>query len=159
MSAPTEFTYSAWRHGGWYVNDVHYASGAVGCVSRNYADRKWRIACDPRPFETAPTFKCRDDAAHAEWLLARAEAEQLLAEGKAHDHNGRIWALDDRPWRIERDGAVCLSATCDRGKRVKYQFVVTVECETQVQADQVMAERLGHDDDYGFVYNVDWITS
>lgn len=62
-------TYSPWRHGGWYVGNVTYPSGACGCVSRNYADRKWRIACDPRPFESQPTFKCRDDAAYAEYLL------------------------------------------------------------------------------------------
>lgn len=59
-------TYSSWRHGGWYVDNLSYPSGAVGCVSRNYADKKWRIACDPRPFETAPTFKNRDDAARGE---------------------------------------------------------------------------------------------
>src|SRR5580700_4881304 len=29
--------YSPWRHGGWYVDNVRYPSGAVGCVSRNYA--------------------------------------------------------------------------------------------------------------------------
>jgi len=65
-------TYSPWRHGGWYVDNVHYPSGAVGCVSRNYADRKWRIVCDPRPFETAPTFRNRDAAARAERELAAA---------------------------------------------------------------------------------------
>ena len=69
---PQSFAYSRWRHGGWYVHNVRYPSGAVGCVSRNYADRKWRIACDPRPFEQQPTFKCRDDAARAEWELARS---------------------------------------------------------------------------------------
>ncbi len=65
--------YSSWRHGGWYVNNVRYPSGAVGCVSRNYKDRKWRIACDSRDFDTAPTFKNRDEAAFAERELARAE--------------------------------------------------------------------------------------
>jgi len=58
--------YSPWRHGGWYVDNLHYPSGAVGCVSRNYPDRKWRIACDPRPFDTAPTFPNRDAAARGE---------------------------------------------------------------------------------------------
>lgn len=70
---PTAFKYGRWRHGGWYVFNVHYPSGAIGCVSRNYADRKWRIACDPRPFETAPTFKNRDAAALAEWHLAHSD--------------------------------------------------------------------------------------
>ena len=63
------FSYAPWRHGGWYVQNVRYASGACGCVSRNYADGKWRIVCDPRPFEQRPTFKTRDEAAAAELAL------------------------------------------------------------------------------------------
>lgn len=60
------FTYERWRHGGWYVTNIQYPSGAIGCVSRNYADHKWRIACDPRPFNQQPTFKNRDAAAQGE---------------------------------------------------------------------------------------------
>jgi hypothetical protein len=62
----TEFqpTYSRWRHGGWYVDNVRYPSGAVGCVSNNYADKKWRIACGPRDI----TFPSRDAAARAEYM-------------------------------------------------------------------------------------------
>lgn len=77
-----EFSYSTWRHGGWYVHEVRYSSGAIGCVSRNYQDKKWRIACDPRPFEIAPTFPNRDAAAAAEYELAareRAIAEEVAA--------------------------------------------------------------------------------
>lgn len=74
----SEFDYSPWRHGGWYVGNVRYPSGAVGCVSRNYPDKKWRIACDPRPFEEQPTFKCRDDAARAE--------RELIASGLSWEH-------------------------------------------------------------------------
>ncbi|MER7331709.1 MULTISPECIES: hypothetical protein [unclassified Micromonospora] len=70
-----EPTYSPWRHGGWYVTNVRYPSGASGCVSRNYPDRKWRIVCDSRPFEQAPTFPNRDAAARAERDLIRAAAE------------------------------------------------------------------------------------
>ena len=58
--------YERWRHGGWYVTNVQWPSGAAGCVSQNYADGKWRIVCDPRPFATAPTFSSRDEAAYAE---------------------------------------------------------------------------------------------
>lgn len=65
------FTYSKWRHGGWYVHGVRYPDGAVGCVSNNYQDKKWRIVCDPRPFESRPTFRTRGDAAAAEFELAR----------------------------------------------------------------------------------------
>lgn len=68
----TEFQYSKWRHGGWYVNNIRYPSGAVGCVSNNYADGKWRIACDPRPFEKQPTFATRYAAACAELALVES---------------------------------------------------------------------------------------
>jgi hypothetical protein len=65
--------YAPWRHGGWYVTNIHYPSGAVGCVSRNYADRKWRIVCSDA-YPGSPndrTFLIRDDAARAERELAR----------------------------------------------------------------------------------------
>lgn len=61
--------YSKWRHGGWYVLNIRYPSGAIGCISRNYPDRKWRIVCDPRPFGKQPTFNTRDEAASAERAL------------------------------------------------------------------------------------------
>lgn len=35
-------------------------------------------------------------------------------------------------------------------------YVVRVDCEDKEQADHVMAERLGHDEDYGFDYTLDW---
>lgn len=76
--------YSPWRHGGWYVGAVRYPSGACGCVSRNYPDKKWRIACDERPFETAPTFPNRDAAARAEQALALAQyTPENIAEAMA----------------------------------------------------------------------------
>jgi hypothetical protein len=66
--------FSPWRHGGWYVDNLRYPSGAVGCVSNNYADKKWRIVCDPRPFEEQPTFRTRVEAALAERdLIASGE--------------------------------------------------------------------------------------
>lgn len=68
-----EFTYSKWRHGGWYVDQVRYPSGACGCVTRNYEDGKWRIACDDRPFDERPTFATREEAARAEYDLAKRE--------------------------------------------------------------------------------------
>jgi hypothetical protein len=76
-----EYVYSRWRHGGWYVDNVHYPSGAVGCVSRNYGDRKWRIACDERrrtgtnvpPSQVVDhTYRTRDEAATAERRLIEA---------------------------------------------------------------------------------------
>jgi hypothetical protein len=87
-SPPTSFTYERWRHGGWYVTNVRYPGGAVGCVSRNYPDKKWRIACDPRPFDEAPTFKTRDAAARAEWHLAHRV-------GEAERHTLKVLSLSD----------------------------------------------------------------
>jgi len=37
-----------------------------------------------------------------------------------------------------------------------HTFLVTVDRCTNEQAETVMVERLGHDDDYGFDYVVDW---
>lgn len=66
--------YEPWRHGGWYVTNVRYPSGGCGCVSRNYPDGEWRIACDERPGDH--TYPSRDAAARAERVLAaRAPAE------------------------------------------------------------------------------------
>jgi rubrerythrin len=62
--------YRAWRHGGWYVDNVRYPSGAVGCVSRNFPDKQWRIICDKR--EGDHTYRTRDEAAHAERAIALA---------------------------------------------------------------------------------------
>ena len=70
----SKFRYERWRHGGWYVHGVRYPNGACGCVSRNYEDYKWRIVCDPRPFEQRPTFETRDEAAEAELLLAASQS-------------------------------------------------------------------------------------
>ena len=66
--------YSRWRHGGWYISGIRYPSGACGCVSSNYPDKKWRIVCDDRRQAlNAPgdvTFGSRESAARAEQLLA-----------------------------------------------------------------------------------------
>ena len=82
---PETWDYSSWRHGGWYVHNVRYPSGAVGCVSRNYPDRKWRIVCDPRPgsFPGGPddrTYPNRDAAAWAEYEIAAALAVKALRD-------------------------------------------------------------------------------
>ncbi|UEC01659.1 hypothetical protein [Burkholderia vietnamiensis] len=68
------FSYTKWRHGGWYVSGVRYLSGGCGCVSNNYPDKKWRIVCDNRrqalnePGDV--TFRSREEAARAEQVLA-----------------------------------------------------------------------------------------
>ncbi|WP_241023829.1 hypothetical protein [Burkholderia sp. Ac-20365] len=75
--------YSRWRHGGWYVNNVRYPSGACGVVSNNYPDRKWRIACDKRRVAIGEagdfTFVSRDAAARAEYELAEEEHARVPA--------------------------------------------------------------------------------
>lgn len=76
IPTPGHFTYTRWRHGGWYVQNVRYPSGAIGCVSRNFEDGKWRIVCHPLPFDQQPTFKTRDDAARAEYVLAAQECAE-----------------------------------------------------------------------------------
>jgi len=62
-------SYSPWRNGGWYVHDVRYPSGAIGCVSCNYEDKKWRIVCGDHD----KTYPSRKAAADAEMELARVE--------------------------------------------------------------------------------------
>lgn len=69
-----EPVYSAWRHGGWYVDNIRYPSGAVGCVSKNYPDGKWRIVCDSR--EGDHTYPSRDAAARAEYDLIYKPADE-----------------------------------------------------------------------------------
>jgi hypothetical protein len=74
-------SFSPWRHGGWYVDNVRYPSGAVGCVSRNFPDHKWRIVCDERSGEH--TYPNREAAARAERHLAAAKAlEHRAAAGR-----------------------------------------------------------------------------
>jgi hypothetical protein len=93
-------SYSPWRDGGWYVGNVRYPSGAVGCVSRNYADKKWRIACDTRPgaFERF-TYRNRDDAAWAERSLAERQTASVRHLASALSDFGQY-----PPERNARDG-------------------------------------------------------
>lgn len=37
-----------------------------------------------------------------------------------------------------------------------YRYVVTVKCESSLDAERVIGERLAHDEDYGFDYSLDW---
>lgn len=38
----------------------------------------------------------------------------------------------------------------------EFRYVVVIECETKEQSEQVISERINHDEDYGFDYRV-WI--
>lgn len=90
MTEAWQPTYSPWRHGGWYVDNIRYPSGAVGCVSRNYPDRKWRIACDQRPdAHELHTYPNRDAAARAEREIAleqQAHAHAFTTDAARPDH-------------------------------------------------------------------------
>lgn len=77
-----EPVFSPWRHGGWYVDNVYYVSGAIGCVSRNYPDKKWRIACDSR-FDVI--YPSRVAAARAEYVIAETEKVRVLANPRPGD--------------------------------------------------------------------------
>lgn len=98
--------YSPWRHGGWYVDNVHYPSGAVGCVSRNFPDRKWRIACDDR--DSDHTYPNRDAAARAEHVIAleRHKTRESRCIGC-----GQWFVVPDGPWRHRCD--TCATTKCD----------------------------------------------
>lgn len=62
--------YSYWRHGGSYVDNLPYPSGAVGCIAsaRRTHSGRFELACPPADAEwTGPrTFRTRDAAARAE---------------------------------------------------------------------------------------------
>lgn len=73
----SKFQYSKWRHGGWYVENVIYPSGAVGCVSRNHPDKRWRIVCDERLHDFS--YDTRDDAARAELQIVKEMKARLAA--------------------------------------------------------------------------------
>ncbi|MFI4977581.1 MAG: hypothetical protein ACHQC8_02720 [Solirubrobacterales bacterium] len=70
----SEFVYSYWRHGGWYVDNVRYPSGAVGCVAWDYRNGHrtgyFKIACDTRKGDHI--YRTRDEAARAERDLIAA---------------------------------------------------------------------------------------
>jgi hypothetical protein len=65
-----EPAYERRRQGGWYVLGVRHKNGGIGCVSRDYPDRRWRIVCDSR--DGYHTYASRDEAARAEYALSEA---------------------------------------------------------------------------------------
>jgi hypothetical protein len=70
VTSAWEPLYERWRHGGWYVVNAVHPDGWVYCVSRNYTDKKWRIAGYEERYGTFPS---RDAAARrAKTLTGRA---------------------------------------------------------------------------------------
>lgn len=51
---------------------------------------------------------------------------------------------------------ICEGCGWDFGSVPAHTYVVTVWAESREQADQVMTERIGPDEDYGFEYRIDW---
>lgn len=87
-------SFSQWRHGGWYITNVRYPNGAIGCVSNNYADSKWRVVCDSRRVGLdVPgdfSFNTREEAAMAERELVRIEAQAIQAKLASNPATDRI---------------------------------------------------------------------
>ena len=56
------------------------------------------------------------------------------------------------------DGVLWLArqAFAPAGETKDFHFTVTVSTQSLSKARQVMAERLGHDEDYGFDYTIDY---
>lgn len=75
-----EPVYEPWRHGGSYVSNIVYPSGAVGCIvsARHSATGRFHVACGPAEL-TEVKHKTRRAAAFAE----RAYALQLWGEHDA----------------------------------------------------------------------------
>jgi hypothetical protein len=112
--------FSPWRHGGWYVDNLQYPSGAVGCVSCNYPDRKWRIACDPRPFAEQPTFPTRIAAAFGERELiasmaANGDSNTATQQPPAPDAGLREGEHNPLPWYVKDSKGVMLGSSGNKG--------------------------------------------
>lgn len=76
-----EPTYSPWRHGGHYVDNLVYPDGAVGCIvsPRNSPSGKFQIACGSWEI-VSETYSTRKAAAFAE----REHAMQLWRDWDAN---------------------------------------------------------------------------
>lgn len=119
-----EPAFTRWRHGGWYVSNVHHLGGACGCVSNNYPDKKWRIVDDPRRNELGAagdfTFPSRHEAAVAEYEMATAEIAEELRNWDRISDDGHFWQkVGEHEVHIvqDRDLGFGVSVMCD-GKTV-----------------------------------------
>ncbi len=59
-------SFDPWRHGGYYVTNLRYPTGAVGCVAKVGARDQWSIACPDGWGAHVARFSNRRDAAQAE---------------------------------------------------------------------------------------------
>jgi hypothetical protein len=81
--------YERWRHGGWYVTNVTYPSGAIGCVHNSKGDGRWYVEAD----HTETSFPTRDAAARAERVAAA-----MFAEKPTPDHGAPMTISDIVPF-------------------------------------------------------------
>lgn len=89
-------TFSRWRHGGWYVDNIVFPSGAVGCIASPTADRGTFVsACFVDAYEGRKT---RAGAALAE----RAEAIRQWAEWDAEQAASQPEQLPMSEWAESR---------------------------------------------------------
>lgn len=54
--------------------------------------------------------------------------------------------------------AVSADLITEEVEPVRFIARVVVECESKDHAEMVLSERLGHDEDYGFEYRLDWFS-
>jgi hypothetical protein len=139
MSITEDWTpvYAPWRHGGWYVTNVRYPSGAVGCVSNNYSDRAWRIVTEGTGpgSEGDRTFKSRNAAARAERLRAEGRCAfcGLAGDGALFEPFNRAGSLACRAIaacgvRQRDDSAVrCLGALLRAVRHAELARLTTAE--------------------------------
>lgn len=90
-------------------------------------------------------FKSEGEAERAYTTAMVGEVSRALAE-RTDDESAQGWAAD-----------LNQALTALRAEPpANHTFTVTVGDCTNDQAHKVMTERLGHDEDYGFDYSVDW---
>lgn len=127
--------YSRWRHGGWYVDNCVYPSGAVGCVSNNYPDKKWRIVCGPQEI----TFSSRDDAAKAEYIAIQMPEwkSRHLPRPNPMPTTSAKWREGDLAWLCHPNAGathmVRVVANWNRCSRVSVESVATASDSSRLQ--------------------------
>jgi hypothetical protein len=88
---------------------------------------------------------------HTRWFINE--------DGGVYDHDMRTqeaaFPNDDHIPYYSRDAAQD-AADALMAEPSVFRFLVTVETDTREQAEQVMAERISHDEELGFEYTIDW---
>lgn len=77
--------------------------------------------------------------------------------------NGRRWIADDPAHAIQQHNDASTDEGIERqpvlATVAQSHYVVTVHHTTGAEAAPVMAERLGHDEDYGFPYAIEYVNA